>query len=172
LQGALSTALDSRCAGGWHANRNPCTTPGLLAQMGARGKINGAYFNDFPSALQNKFQLPLPALSWRHRHLAPSNSRHSISASLIPPGLRACLCINKRTVYRGIVAPHNLLRRKARYQNGSTWMRFPSRRTSDAATSLSCRSRVLTLAAPVNSLSPGPAETCIRVTVLPIHFLS
>ena len=45
-----------------------------------------------------------------------------------------------------------------RCQNGSTWIRFPSRRTSDVPTSLSCKSRVLTLATPVNSLSPGPGD--------------
>jgi hypothetical protein len=57
-------------------------------------------------------------------------------------------------------------------QNGTTWIRLPSRRTSDVPTSLSCKSRVLTLAMPVNSLSPGPGIMCIRVMVLPIHFLS
>ena len=46
-----------------------------------------------------------------------------------------------------------------RCQNGSTWIRFPSRRTSDVPTSLSCKSRVLTLATPVNSLSPGPGRS-------------
>jgi hypothetical protein len=57
-------------------------------------------------------------------------------------------------------------------QNGSTWIRLPSSRTSDVPISLSCKSRVLTLATPVNSLSPGPGIMCIRVMVLPIHFLS
>lgn len=56
-------------------------------------------------------------------------------------------------------------------QNGSTWIRLPSRRTSDVPTSLSCKSRVLTLATPVNSLSPGPGIMCIRVLVLPIQVL-
>ena len=60
---------------------------------------------------------------------------------------------------------------KPQSQNGSTWMRFPSRRVSDVPTSLSCKSSVLTLATPVNSLSPGPGTMCIRVLVLPIHFL-
>jgi hypothetical protein len=55
-------------------------------------------------------------------------------------------------------------------QDGSTWMRLPSRRTSDDPTSASCKSRVLTFATPVNSLAPGPKTMCILVLVLPIHF--
>jgi hypothetical protein len=41
-------------------------------------------------------------------------------------------------------------------QKGSTWIRFPASRVSDARSSLPLRSRMLTLATPVNSFSPGP----------------
>ena len=75
--------------------------------------------------------------------------------------------VNKR---QKATLPSASLRFKTRHQNGSTWIRFPSRRTSADPASLSCKSRVLTLATPAKSLPLGPGTIRIRVTVLPIHF--
>lgn len=58
-----------------------------------------------------------------------------------------------------------------RSQKGSTWIRFPASRVSEARSSLPLKSRMLTLATPVNSFSPGPCVIRIRVFWVPTNFL-